>query len=411
MIKNKEEFVLGLSNRKFEPVSSVCAQMLKNERLRRKMTLEEASRDICSVSYLCKLENSQIKTNDDYVKALCDRYSISYNTLSEATTVNYVDEVIKNVFLGKDSEIEVLYEKVDKLGFSSNIQIVKCFYYLQKNEYKKFENAIKELDEVKYTLNETEGVTLIYLVVLYNMLRYNYNEAYRYLKLLDLVKVTNKKLYYLILEASIEISYYTKNASRLFVSYNEYEKIDYVGYPIARKVIIKMIYNAYICKEYPNDVLDDINLIDFNDIPSNARLDVAYYVTLIKIRKGNLLKIFKDIVEKTYYLDPRFLGILAYICYKLNSTSLYKELLKIVEGYSFVNSDNIHQKFVCFMLLYISTKDKGELMKYMKEQINPYLYDEVIPLYNDVYKEIYLDYMSNTSKYKESYYYLKRYYE
>ena len=47
----------------------------------------------------------------------------------------------------------------------------------------------------------------------------------------------------------------------------------------------------------------------------------------------------------------------------------------------------------------------------MKEQINPYLYDEVIPLYNDVYKEIYLDYMSNTSKYKESYYYLKRYYE
>ena len=98
MIKNKEEFVLGLSTRKLEPVSTVCAQMLKNERLRRKMTLEEASRDICSVSYLCKLENSQIKTNDDYVKALCDRYSISYNTLSEATTINYVDEVNPNEY-------------------------------------------------------------------------------------------------------------------------------------------------------------------------------------------------------------------------------------------------------------------------------------------------------------------------
>lgn len=411
MIKNKEEFVLGLSTRKIESVSTVCAQMLKNERLRRKMTLEEASRDICSVSYLCKLENSQIKTNDDYVKALCDRYSISYNTLSEATTINYVDEVIKDVFLGKENEIELLYEKVENLGFSSNIQIVKCFYYLQKSDFKMFEDGIKALDDIKFTLNETEGVTLIYLVILYNMMKFNYNEAYRYLKLLDLVKVSNKKLHYLILEASIEIAYYTKNACRLFISYDEYEKIDYVGYPLARKIVTKMIYNAFICNEYPNDVLDDVNLIDFNDIPSNARLEVAYFVTLIKIRRGNLFKIFKDIVDKTYYLDARFLGIMAYICYKLNSTALYKELLKIVEGYAFSNNDSIHQKFVCFMLLYVSSKDKDDLIKYMKEQINPYLYEEVIPLYNEVYKNIYLEYMSGTSKYKESYYYLKRYYE
>lgn len=411
MIKNKEEFVLGLSTRKFEPVSSVCAQMLKNERLKRKMTLEEASRDICSVSYLCKLENSQIKTNDEYVKALCDRYSISYNTLSEATTVNYVDEVIKNVFLGKDSEIESLYEKVENLGFSSNIQIVKCFYYLQKNEYKQFENGIKALDDIKFTLNETEGATLIYLVILYNMMRFNYNEAYRYLKLLDLVKISNKKLHYLILEASIEIAYYTKNASRLFISYGEYEKIDYVGYPITRKVVTKMIYNAFICKEYPNEVLDDINLIDFNDIPGNARLDVAYFMTIIKMRRGNLFTIFKDIVEKTYYLDSRFMGLLACICYRINSTTLNKELLKLVEGFNFSSSDAVHQKFVCFILLYVTSKDKSDLIKYMKDQINPYMYEEVIPLYNDIYKEIYLEYMTDTSKYKESYYFLKKYYE
>jgi len=409
MIKNKEEFVLGLSTKKFSNDSSVCAQMLKNERLKRNMTLEEASRDICSVSYLCKLENSQIKTNDVYVKALCDRYSLNYNTLSEASTINYVDEVIKSVFLGKELEIETLYEKVESLGFSANIQIVKSFYYLQKYEFKKFEKGIKELDKIKYTLNETEGITLIYLVMLYKMMRFNYNEAYRYLKLIDLVKISNKQLHYLVLEASIEIAFYTKNACRSFIAYDEYEKIDYVGYPMARKIITKMIYNAFICSEYPNDVLDDVNLIDYNDIPSNARLEVAYFVTLIKIKKGNLIKIFKDIVEKTYYLDARFLGILAYICYRMNSTSLYKELLKLVESFSFNEIDNIHQKFVCFILLYISSDNKAELIKYMKDQINPYLYDEVIPLYNEVYKEIYLDYMSNTSKYKESYYYLKRY--
>lgn len=407
MIRNKEEFVLGISTRG-NSNTNVCAQMLKNERLKRKMTLEDAARNICSVSYLCKLENSQIKTNDQYVKALCEKYCINYNNIAKANEINYVDEVIKNIFLGKDNEIELLYEKIENIGFSASTQIVKSFYYLLKNDFKSFKEGIKQLDKIKYTLNDTEGIALIYLVILYNMMIFNYNEAYRYLKLLDMLKIGNKHLYYLVLEASIEISYYIKNSCRLFISYNEYEKIDYVGYPISRKLVTKMIYNSYICKEYPDEVLDDINSIDYNDIPTNARLDVAYFVTIIKLRKGNLVKIFKEIIDKTYYLDARFLGILAYICYKMNSTQLYKELLRIVEGYSFIENDAIHQKFVCFILLYVATKDKSELIKYMKEQINPFLFEEVIPLYNEIYKTIYLDYMVSTSKYKESYYYLKK---
>lgn len=406
MLKNVEDFIMGINNRKILNEVSTYAQIIRNERLRRHMTLEDASKDICSVSYLCKLENSTIKTNETFVKSLCERFSIDYDGINNAEIDNIVEDCIRNVFLKKDGEVDDLYKKIENLPFNSRTQLVKCFYLLQVGDYLKFDEEIKYLDNVKYTLTEIESITLIYLIVQYYILKHNYKEAYKYLKLSDLLKINNKYLKYLILEANIIVSYNINNYCRLINSYLKYEKIDTSCYPMGRKLLTKMINNAFVCNEYPNEVLDDINGLDLDVIPTDSKLDVLYYIMIIKIKNGNLEELFRDIINKSYYYDARFMGLLAYMAFLINKKSIYKELLTLLETYIFEDEDLIHQRFVYFIVLYVTSKNKDEVIKYMKEQILPYMNIEINPLYNSIYKKIYLQHTINASKYKESYYFL-----
>ena len=100
------------------------------------------------------------------------------------------------------------------------------------------------------------------------------------------------------------------------------------------------------------------------------------------------------------------MGLLAYIAYMVNKKSLYKELLSLLETYVFEDVDAIHQKFVYFIVLYATSKNKDDVIKYLKEHINPHIETEINPIYNRIYKKIYLEHTVNASKYKESYYFL-----
>lgn len=406
MLKNKEDFIMGINSRKINNDSSTYAQIIRNERLRRHMTLEDASKDICSVSYLCKLENSTIRTNETFVRSLCERFCIDYDVIDKAEIENIVQEAIKFVFLKKDNEVEDLYKKIENLPFNSRTQIVKCFYLLQRADYQTFKEEVKYLDNIKYTLTDIESVTLIYLVVLYYIGIHNYNEAYKYLKLSDMIKVNNKFLKYLLLEANILVSYNINNYCRLINSYIQYERIDITGYPLGRKLVAKMINNAFMCEEYPSEVLDDINNLDMQIVPCDSKLDIIYYMMIIKIKNGHLSELFREMIDKSYYFDARFMGLLAYIAYMVNKKSLYKELLSLLETYVFEDVDAIHQKFVYFIVLYATSKNKDDVIKYLKEHINPHIETEINPIYNRIYKKIYLEHTVNASKYKESYYFL-----
>lgn len=406
MLKNKEDFIMGINSRKINNDSSTYAQIIRNERLRRHMTLEDASKDICSVSYLCKLENSTIKTNETFVRSLCERFCIDYDVIDKAEIENIVLEVIKYVFLKRDSDVEELYRKIENFPFNSKTQIVKCFYLLQRTDYQTFKQEVKYLDNIKYTLTDIESVALIYLVVLYYIGVHNYNEAYKYLKLADMIKINNKYLKYLLLEANILVSYNINNYCRLINSYIQYEHIDVTGYPLGRRLVAKMINNAFMCEEYPSEVLDDINNLDVQSVPCDSKLDIIYYMMIIRIKNGHLSELFREIVDKSYYFDARFMGLLAYIAYTINKKNLYKELLMLLETYVFEDVDAIHQKFVYFIVLYVTSKNRDDVIKYLKEHINPTIETEINPIYNRIYKKIYLDHTVSASKYKESYYFL-----
>ena len=79
MITKLHKFVHSIQNNRKCNKNYLYSQIIRNERSRKKMTLQEISKGICSVSYLCKLEKNDIIPDESYVRAIFERANIDYN--------------------------------------------------------------------------------------------------------------------------------------------------------------------------------------------------------------------------------------------------------------------------------------------------------------------------------------------
>lgn len=72
-----------VSLRKIVPtVNTPLGSRIKHYRLQLNQTLEEFASDLCSISYLSKVENNQIKPSDKFLDALSSKYEVSFNDAS-----------------------------------------------------------------------------------------------------------------------------------------------------------------------------------------------------------------------------------------------------------------------------------------------------------------------------------------
>lgn len=404
MINEIRDYVSFLQEKGLDNKGSTIAQILKNERLKRNLTLEELSKGICSISYLCKLENYAIRCNQEYVKELFERMDIDYGEVCANDSDTLVDECIKNYFYDRHEEIICAYQKTINVPFSSGKALIKCFYHLVKKEYELFKEEVKALDKIKYTLSGNDSLVYIYIVIEYLINICDYVQALDYLRAVDILEIKPKILYYMFIEANIIVSFNLQNHCRLLQKYHEYEQNTFIGYPIGRKQEMRMIYNATIASEYSEQVFEDIETIDYEQISCDYRFNVLYYQYLIKMNYGDKQELFNDIVNKSYYIDTRFVGLLGYLCYKTNIKANYTILLNVVENVKFNEEDRIHQEFACFILLYASNVRNEELTAYLRTKIIPNLNKEINFLYNEVYQEIFINLLVAESKYKEAFY-------
>ena len=79
--------------------AAIFAQMLKVERLKRNLTLQEAAEGICSVSYLSKLENHIIDNcNEALLRPLCERFDIDYDTVIKINDISRLKQCVNAYF-------------------------------------------------------------------------------------------------------------------------------------------------------------------------------------------------------------------------------------------------------------------------------------------------------------------------
>ncbi len=177
---------------------------IKLRRCAKNLTLAELAEDICSISYLCKIEQSQIKASLANLNDFCSKLDIDDETL------NVLMKLDKELLNMVDSYFENDKENIEKIYLSGKhlknyrYKIVELIYYIYNKNYDLANEIICELNPIVNVLND---IDLLIYAIFYDILNFNflnYNELYDELKYLPKVALLTDNINYLIEILSIK---------------------------------------------------------------------------------------------------------------------------------------------------------------------------------------------------------------
>ncbi len=378
------------------------SQIIKNERLKRHLTLEEMSKGICSISYLCKLEKNAIEPEESYVQAIFERINLDYHKVGQNILEDGVHKLLKSYLYNDYKEIDKLYEHADDSIFNAHNYFIKALYYLLKKKYTEFMKIIKTLDKIKDTLLRDDLGVLVFLVSEYYIRTYQFNEAYKHLNYILNMEFEYDELNWLIYEQFFIVGYQLKKYPILWRYYQELIKNCNIGYPSKRQIFIRLIFLSLKAEEYYDEVEKELNQFHLYTEDQEYYMALLYWKLIILSKGGNFLQVYEEIINHHLIDDVRFVCLLLYSTDYLNDEKYKQEAYEIAKKIEFQPYDTIHQKYVQFMLMKLANEKKHLVIDYLKYNIVPTRNKYYHHLYNQAYEDYYLDYLCKTSKYKEA---------
>lgn len=120
---------------------SPIGSKLKFKRKQLNLTLEEGSQDICSVSYLSKVENNLIKPTDKYIDMLKQKYQMTSDEFNEDLYDTDLDMMILSLFKDK----RYMYDAYDH-PYEDYQEFMRKYTYLSlSNRYEEASHLFKDL--------------------------------------------------------------------------------------------------------------------------------------------------------------------------------------------------------------------------------------------------------------------------
>jgi len=379
------------------------SQIIKNERSKRKLTLAEISKGICSISYLCKFEKNDIIADESYIRAIFERVNLDFNLVGKNILKNGVEKTIKAYLNDDYQEIEELYNSIDDSIFNAQNYLVKCFYCLIKKSYQEFNENIKALDNIKETLHIDDVGVFLFLVAQYYIDTFQYNEANKILQEIDNLTFSIDELNWLIIEQNFNVGFYLADYHQMYSYYYRILINNSISYPCVRKVILRAKHLYVTANSNFKKSLVEYEKLTGKCVPEEYKLDLTYW-RLSTYYKGEMyLRVFDEIYDNALYYDARFACLLLLSAHKINDDNYIDIACSIAQEVEFDNCDQHHMLFIKFMLLYLKGKYNHEYVEFLKEKIMPYRNKYMHIIYSKVYFEKYIEFLSKGSRYKEAF--------
>lgn len=380
---------------------NVYSSIIKRERLLQNMTLEETAAGICSVSYLCKLENNQIEPRTEYIKFLFERLAIDYSLVKSNDYETILREIIRCYFYEDYGKIEDIIKTIDFSLFDCNAILCKIFLLLSNHLEEEASKLLEEVDTVKNCLSDYGAIIFGFLISEYYIKTNQFHEAYKCLYSICDDYIDDDNLQYLLDEDKIICAFHTKKhfeAERLI---NKLLNSVNISYPTSRRAKINIINSIILGLDESTTKLDILTFIKTN---KNVIDDYDnYYLAILGLIK---LKMFHEVIEiienSGLYVRCGILALYGAAIYCLKLTNKYLafiELSKVVQKES-PNDQNM--KFIEFMTKYIQNEDKIVLYEYLK--FDALVFSDKYPhvLFDELYLNNYLDLLVSLSKYKDA---------
>ena len=264
-------------------------------RLELKMTLEQVASNICSVSYLSKVESNKIIPNPDCVALLMEKMDIP----------KYEQYLIENESELLNESLNYFYTMdIDSYGvlFNKMISIKNCVayiivigYYLLNGEYDKCESLIDSVEEIANTLsNKALSIYSLYTAY-YNVYINEYKNANI---LIDSLKEYHGNEHFDVLLKEVSYMAHIKEGRYIYV-YKEFDELNNYysrcGHYQKIKNIKLLFMRALFDAEEYKEVVDIGANILFES--SYVKLDEFNYLM------GNSLAYINKTIAAKDYLD------------------------------------------------------------------------------------------------------------
>ncbi|MGM9970890.1 MAG: hypothetical protein ACI35W_00600 [Anaeroplasmataceae bacterium] len=368
-------------NDKNDDSKNIIGSEIKLQRLKLAKTLEAVCANICSVSYLCKIERNAINANPYFLSEICHRVNIDSNKLESLFNLeDYISNIDKYIYFDNAKEIVNIYDKVSTFD-NYRANILKFGYHVYFNNLLNASTIDNLLLNLVSNMNDRDIATYACLKAIFCIKCYKYKEASQIFKtLLDykIISVEEKALIYEYMSKM-----YLNINSVSFLYYIEKSK-EYNNNLLAFNKTKEAIFNKGIYY-YINNLEKE-----FNDI-LKMPLDEKYINTL------RLLETIKndkehEIMSGNYYND--FFSLLA--MYYYNNTMFINELNNNILNYKLSDIEIL-------VLKYIGLDKNDE--KYLVDLVKDY-YPTALALNNtyviNIITDSVMESLKNVSQYKRA---------
>lgn len=233
-------------------------------------TLEEISADTCSVSYLSKLENCEIKGNPVFLEEICKKVRLTNDNIKSIKQSREIFENAIRCIYNKDEDgLKGYYDQIFDLK-NYRAKMIKLMYSLYHSNMRVSKRLLEELSKVEASMQLNDLIILAYLESWYYYLNNEYYDAFLLLKPLVPLTVSYRFLDSLCLELIVDIEY-TVN-SHLFMNYAQVLRENYLKHNSFDKINIleSKVDRFYLNNGYISLVLDRIK--NNSVIPEDSRI-------------------------------------------------------------------------------------------------------------------------------------------
>ena len=362
---NIHEIKMHLKKRGENIEKSPIGSRLKYKRKQLKLTLQEVSENICSVSYLSKIENNMIKATPRYIHALKEKYQMHDEIHENQDYEKQLDKMIEAFF--KHEKVDIAHTDYQDY---QEYMLTFCSFVIN-HEFNKTKALLKDmvLFIPNLPIKSLNTLLLFTAYVLNHDLRYSDSK-----ELLDLMidEDDDQMLYLLKQKYLLDNAFKMKNYTLFNQIYEKYMKKLIEHNYIQEIPMIKLKYsilfdafdfvNQYLKQNRIQQIKDDTKELIFTSLLKQKK-----YQQLIQLVKPNL----QNTIHLYYYILSHY--------YLNDIHSIKKILIHFIEEHQLKQE----QLIMAMHLKYKYLSNKQEQLDYLRNELLGYKHitDDVEVLY------------------------------
>ena len=332
----------------------IIGSEIKAKRLALAKTLQAVSSDICSVSYLCKIEQNKIVPNRLFLREICKKLQMQNSKIDALMSLKESIVICIKALLNKDYETIKNKYLEGKSLINYRYKIIELIYYISIADYA---SANKKIDILSKLCKNMEQTDLIIFSMLSGILSFYNQDFYNSTKCLDYaIRFSHS--------SSVEVI----ALSMKFMLFSNIQLNDQTAIFTYYKLINLLFQNGYL------DLLDDVYFaMSIYLLFNNNLLEYKKIFVLIKNEsyKRSLYLLSKLIFNKFLRIKREWINNVIPMLYylgliKIDINEAKKEVLKL-------KPNSFNEFFNPLYLQYLLLEDDEERLIFINNVALPTL--------------------------------------